>query len=77
MIVIQEWWGLVDHIKDVCDRLADLGFVALAPDLYGGRIAHNGEEAGEMMQALPAEEGARLLDRLARQLVEAVAAWAP
>lgn len=61
VIVIQEWWGLVDHIKDVCDRLADLGFVALAPDLYGGWIAHDGDEAGEMMQNLPAEEGARQL----------------
>lgn len=61
VIVIQEWWGLVDHIKDVCDRLADLGFVALAPDLYGGWTAHDGDEALEMMQNLPAEEGARQL----------------
>ncbi|MBD4678686.1 dienelactone hydrolase family protein, partial [Xanthomonas citri pv. citri] len=61
VIVIQEWWGLVDHIRDVCDRLADLGFVALAPDLYGGWIAHDGDEALEMMQNLPAEEGARQL----------------
>src|SRR5690606_32639072 len=36
LIVIQEWWGLVDHIKDVCDRFAGEGFVALAPDLYHG-----------------------------------------
>ena len=61
IIVIQEWWGLVDHIKDVCDRLAAEGFVALAPDLFGGWIAHDGDEAGEMMQNLPAEEGARQL----------------
>jgi len=61
VIVIQEWWGLVDHIKDVCDRLAAEGFVALAPDLFGGWIAHDGDEAGEMMQNLPAEEGARQL----------------
>lgn len=61
VIVIQEWWGLVDHIKDVCDRLAALGFVALAPDLYGGSITHDGAEAAEMMSKLPAEEGARLL----------------
>jgi carboxymethylenebutenolidase len=33
VVVIQEWWGLVDHIKDVADRLAGEGFVALAPDL--------------------------------------------
>ena len=36
MIVIQEWWGLVDHIKDLCDRFAAEGFTALAPDLYHG-----------------------------------------
>ena len=33
VVVLQEWWGLVDHIKDVCDRFAAEGFVALAPDL--------------------------------------------
>ena len=36
LIVIQEWWGLVPHIEDVCDRYAAAGFVALAPDLYHG-----------------------------------------
>jgi carboxymethylenebutenolidase len=34
VIVIQEWWGLVPHIKDVCDRLASAGYFALAPDLF-------------------------------------------
>jgi len=34
VVVIQEWWGLVDHIKDVADRFAREGFVAVAPDLY-------------------------------------------
>lgn len=61
VIVVQEWWGITDHIKDVCDRLAAEGFVALAPDLYGGRVTHDPAEAGEMMGKLPAEEGARLL----------------
>ncbi|GAA4366131.1 dienelactone hydrolase family protein [Paeniglutamicibacter cryotolerans] len=61
VIVIQEWWGLTDHIRDVADRLAAEGFVALAPDLFGGSIAHDGAEAAEMMSKLPAEEGARLL----------------
>lgn len=36
VLVIQEWWGLVDHIEDVADRFAAEGFVALAPDLYHG-----------------------------------------
>lgn len=61
VIVIQEWWGLTDHIRDVADRLAAEGFVALAPDLYGGRVAHDAAEAGRMMTALPEAVGARLL----------------
>ena len=36
VIVIQEWWGLVPHIKEVADRFAAAGYVALAPDLYRG-----------------------------------------
>src|SRR5687767_6155058 len=35
VVVIQEWWGLTTHIKDVTDRFAAEGFVALAPDLFG------------------------------------------
>ncbi|WP_309081762.1 dienelactone hydrolase family protein [Zhihengliuella sp.] len=61
VIVVQEWWGLTDHIRDVADRLAAHGFVALAPDLFGGWTTHDADEAGEMMARLPAEEGARLL----------------
>ncbi|WP_422934835.1 dienelactone hydrolase family protein [Sinomonas sp. P47F7] len=61
VIVIQEWWGLVDHIRDIADRLAAQGFVALAPDLFGGRVAHDGAEAARIMRDLPEAEGARLL----------------
>ena len=39
VLVIQEWWGLVPHIKHVCDRFAAEGFVALAPDMYHGQTA--------------------------------------
>ncbi|HET8616926.1 MAG TPA: dienelactone hydrolase family protein [Actinomycetales bacterium] len=59
VIVIEEWWGLDDHIADICDRLAGEGFVALAPDLFGGRVAHDSDEAGQMMEQLPAEQAAR------------------
>jgi carboxymethylenebutenolidase len=52
VVVIQEWWGLVPHIKDVADRFAAEGFVALAPDLYGGDVARSPDEAGKMMMAL-------------------------
>jgi carboxymethylenebutenolidase len=58
VIVIQEWWGLDDHIAGIVDRLADEGFVALAPDLYGGRVAHDSGEAGKIMSELPVEQAA-------------------
>ena len=56
VVVLQEWWGLVDHIRDVCDRFAGEGFVALAPDLYHGRVAKSPDEAGKMMMALRIDE---------------------
>jgi len=52
VIVLQEWWGLVPHIKDVADRFAAEGFTALAPDLYGGKTADGPDEAGRLMAAL-------------------------
>jgi carboxymethylenebutenolidase len=52
VVVIQEWWGLVPHIKDVCDRFAAAGFVALAPDLYRGKQVTEPDEAGKEMMAL-------------------------
>lgn len=59
VVVIQEWWGLTSHIKDVTDRLAAEGFVALAPDLYGGTTTHDAAEAGQLMQELPVDRAAR------------------
>jgi carboxymethylenebutenolidase len=58
VIVIQEWWGLTDHIAGIADRLAAEGFVALAPDLFGGRVAHDAAEAGKLMTDLPVERAA-------------------
>ncbi len=59
LVVIQEWWGLTSHIADVTDRFAAAGFVALAPDLYGGSTTHDADEAGQMMQKLPPDRAAR------------------
>ena len=58
VVVIQEWWGLTSHIADVTNRLAAEGFVALAPDLYGGTTTHDSDEAGKLMQELPVEQAA-------------------
>jgi len=52
IIILQEWWGLVDHIKDIADRFSKEGFVALAPDMYHGKKTTNPDEAGKLFMAL-------------------------
>ncbi|MDP8922113.1 MAG: dienelactone hydrolase family protein [Chloroflexota bacterium] len=59
VVVIQEWWGLVGHIKDVADRFAAEGFVALAPDLYHGKTTTEPDEAGKLMMSLQMDKAAR------------------
>ena len=59
LVVIQEWWGLTTHIKDVTDRFAAEGFVALAPDLFGGATTHDSDEAGKLMSELPVDKAAQ------------------
>jgi len=71
VIVIQEWWGLVDHIKDVCERFAAAGFVALAPDLYHGQTVPPGEpdEAGKVMMAMKLDQAGRDMSGAVDELV--------
>jgi carboxymethylenebutenolidase len=57
VILIQEWWGLNDHIKDIAGRYADEGFIAIAPDLYRGEVATDPKEASRMMGDLKIEDG--------------------
>src|SRR4030081_2066043 len=54
VIVIQEWWGLQDQIKGICDRFALAGYEALAPDLYSGTVVpyHDHDAAGREMGSL-------------------------
>lgn len=52
VILIQEWWGLNEHIQRLADRMAAAGITALAPDLYRGRLAHSADEASHMMTNL-------------------------
>ncbi len=52
VIVLQEWWGLNDHVKDVADRFAGAGFPAQAPDLYHGTVTKSPDEAGKLLMAL-------------------------
>jgi carboxymethylenebutenolidase len=57
IVVLHEWWGLVPHIEDVCERFAGLGFTALAPDLYHGATAANTEpdDAEKLLMTLDRE----------------------
>lgn len=52
VVVIQEWWGLDAHIKDLAERFAREGFVALAPDLYHGQVATEPDDARKLVMAL-------------------------
>jgi carboxymethylenebutenolidase len=52
IVVLQEWWGVDEHIRDVCDRFAREGFVALAPDLYHGETTDRPDEAQQKMMAI-------------------------
>ena len=52
VIVIQEWWGLVPHIKDIADRFAAEGFVALAPDMYHGEVTSEPDLAGKLLMSM-------------------------
>jgi carboxymethylenebutenolidase len=59
LVVIQEWWGLDEHMADIVDRFAAEGFVTLAPDLFGGTVAHDSDEAGKLLEELPVDRAAR------------------
>lgn len=63
MVVLQEWWGLVPHIKSVADRFAAAGFVALAPDLYQGTQTTSPDEAQRLLMTLNIEQTAQDLQR--------------
>lgn len=58
VLIIQEWWGVVPHIRSVADRLAEAGFVALAPDLYRGERTTEPDEAGKLMMGLRISDAA-------------------
>ena len=59
VILIQEWWGLNEHIKDMTERYAREGYVSLAPDLYHGKVTADPNEAGKLMGALNREDAVK------------------
>ncbi|PYX50672.1 MAG: dienelactone hydrolase family protein [Acidobacteria bacterium] len=59
LVVIHEWWGLNDWVKEQASKLADQGYVALAVDLYRGKVAKTPDEAHEIMRGVPEDRAKR------------------
>ena len=57
VVLIQEYWGINDHIRDLAGRFANEGYLCVAPDLYRGRVAADAGEASALMQALAVDDG--------------------
>lgn len=70
VVLIQEWWGINEHIRDVAGRYARAGYLCVAPDLYRGRLAKDAEEASAMMHALEIDDGMETI-RKAMEAAEA------
>jgi carboxymethylenebutenolidase len=69
VVVIQEWWGLNAHIRDIADRFAREGFVALAPDLYYGEIAEEPDEARKLAMALEYPDALQVIQSAVNYLI--------
>jgi carboxymethylenebutenolidase len=59
IVVIHEWWGLNDWVKEQASKLSDQGYVTLAVDLYRGKVAENSDMAHELMRGLPEDRAGR------------------
>jgi len=70
VVVIQEWWGLNEHIKDVARRFAGEGYVALAPDLYHGQVTTEPDEARKLVMELDMAEAVKEIQRAVVHLQE-------
>ena len=57
VILIQEWWGITDHIRDIAGRYANEGYTCVAPDLFRGKLAKDSTDAAKLMQGLAIEDG--------------------
>jgi carboxymethylenebutenolidase len=69
VIVLQEWWGLVGHIKEVVDRFAAAGCLAFAPDLYHGQAATEPDQAKKLMMELELSSAANEISSAATYLL--------
>lgn len=71
VVVIQEWWGLNDNIRDMTDRFAREGFVALAPDLYYGETAYEPDDARKLAMSLQYPDALQVIQSAVNHLIDA------
>lgn len=69
VVVIQEWWGLVEHIENVTDRFARAGFVAIAPDLYHGEKTSSPDTAKKLLMEMDVEQAGKEISAAAKSLL--------
>ena len=69
LVVIQEWWGLDSHIKNIAERFARLGFCVIAPDLYHGIVTSEPNSARKLAMSLEYAEAAKEIDGAANWLL--------
>src|SRR6266478_4348643 len=72
VILIQEYWGINDHIRDLAGRYAEESYLCIAPDLFRGRVAKTTEEASKLMRDLAIEDGLAMIQQA---IVEAKRAY--
>jgi carboxymethylenebutenolidase len=63
VILIQEWWGINDHIRDISGRYAREGYTCVAPDLFRGKVTKDAQEASKLMHELSIEDGMGTIKR--------------
>src|SRR5881394_3760468 len=63
VILIQEYWGINDHIRDIAGRYAKEGYLCIAPDLFRGRVGKTTEEASKLMRDLAIEDGLAMIQQ--------------
>jgi carboxymethylenebutenolidase len=68
VLVVHDYFGALPHIWELCDALAEAGFTALGPDLYGGRLATDPADAGALLAGLDVSRSRGMLTAAARQL---------
>lgn len=63
IVLIHEWWGITEHIRDIANRYAREGYTAIAPDLFRGKTATTTDEASKLMHELPLDDGINTINQ--------------